>query len=107
MAAHRMSDSDRLAYIEVLGYRDEVGTEVAPTVRRRGPAAAAVTARVDREAPALGEMLDDAVPAAAVEAGRMREEKRRARAGPIPDRELLSVGAYQVKFGASPHTPTI
>jgi hypothetical protein len=58
-----------------------------------------VAAGIECHAAVAREHVDDAIPAAAMKAGGMREEKGRIFARPVPDGEPLMVGGDEVEVG--------
>src|SRR4051794_26296756 len=100
-----MPDSDRIANAEVVRDGGEIAAPIAPVRRRRGLAAATVPARIHCKAAAPRQSANDAIPAARVKAGGMREEECRSVARPFPYGDLFAVGRDDVQFGGARHTP--
>src|ERR1043166_1241662 len=98
-----MADSDGALDFECARHLHQVAPESAPAVRRLGLAAAAVTARVDRQAAPIGKHADDLVPAPRVEAGGVREQQRWIFAGPLPHRQLDGTGTQDSQFRRRSH----
>ena len=88
-----MADADGVLQIPVLDHRHQVAPEDPPVVRQFGLAAAAVPARIQREAATVGKHANDLVPASAVKSGGVGEQKRRVFPGPLPHCQLFSAFA--------------
>jgi hypothetical protein len=74
MSSERVPDPDYTRHPKMVEDGQQILAKDTPVVRRSRLAATPVPARIKRQAPPLGKLANDGVPAAPVKTGRVRKE---------------------------------
>src|SRR4051812_47866752 len=88
MSAHRVPHSDRVPQFQQLCDLRYVLAELPPAVRRPRLSASSVPPHIHRNRPSTRHAADHLIPAAPVKSCRVREQKRRTIARPLPHRKV-------------------